>query len=182
MEVGLRKNRHARSAKRSNSSVSLLGAAVIGRVDLLQPISSHLPIAPHHAKQRVCPAATTTGWSTPSGKIQPPQVVPVHPVGLVDQCPPRSGPALAHWWVKLKATLTLAEALHWSAVARFSTSFLAIVPLAKLLGDATEQVSIPLGQTLGGLLNASFGNAVELIVAIAALAKSEHCTEGADGR
>lgn len=67
----------------------------------------------------------------------------------------------------------IAEALHWSAVARFSVSFIAIVPLAKLLGDATEQVSMKLGQTLGGLLNATFGNAVELIVAIAALAQGE---------
>ncbi|KAK1924801.1 calcium:hydrogen antiporter [Papiliotrema laurentii] len=67
----------------------------------------------------------------------------------------------------------IAEGLHWPAAARFVTSFIAIVPLAKLLGDATEQLSMRLGQTLGGLLNASFGNAVELIVAIAALAKNE---------
>ncbi|WVQ78296.1 calcium/proton exchanger [Cryptococcus sp. DSM 104549] len=67
----------------------------------------------------------------------------------------------------------IADALHWSPAARFVTSFLAIVPLAKLLGDSTEQLSLKLGQTLGGLLNASFGNAVELIVAIAALAQNE---------
>ncbi|TIA97065.1 hypothetical protein E3P94_03204 [Wallemia ichthyophaga] len=51
----------------------------------------------------------------------------------------------------------------------FISSFLAIIPLAKLLGDATEQVALKLGDTLGGLLNASFGNAVELIVGIVAL-------------
>ncbi|WVF72177.1 calcium/proton exchanger [Kwoniella sp. CBS 6097] len=67
----------------------------------------------------------------------------------------------------------IADLLHWSAAARFSTSFLAIVPLAKLLGDSTEQLSMKLGQTLGGLLNATFGNAVELIVAIAALFQNE---------
>ncbi|KIR25417.1 calcium/proton exchanger [Cryptococcus deuterogattii 99/473] len=66
-----------------------------------------------------------------------------------------------------------AEAFAWSAAARFTTSFLAIVPLAKLLGDSTEQLSMKLGQTLGGLLNATFGNAVELIVAIAALRQDE---------
>ncbi|KAK8869789.1 calcium/proton exchanger [Kwoniella newhampshirensis] len=70
----------------------------------------------------------------------------------------------------------VADALHWSAAARFSTSFLAIVPLAKLLGDSTEQLSLKLGQTLGGLLNATFGNAVELIVAIAALVQN-HASE-----
>lgn len=40
---------------------------------------------------------------------------------------------------------------------------ISIIPLAGLLGDATEQLSIPLGQTVGGLLNATFGNAVELV-------------------
>ena len=39
----------------------------------------------------------------------------------------------------------------------------------QLLGDATEQLSFKLGPTLSGLLNASFGNAVEIIVGIAAL-------------
>jgi Ca2+:H+ antiporter len=37
------------------------------------------------------------------------------------------------------------------------------------LGEATEQMSLKLGQTVSGLLNASFGNAVEIIVGIAAL-------------
>ncbi|EJU00797.1 calcium:hydrogen antiporter [Dacryopinax primogenitus] len=66
----------------------------------------------------------------------------------------------------------LSAAAHyaqWDAGARFALSFMAIVPLAKLLGEATNQLSIKLGQTLGGLLNASFGNAVEIIVAIDAL-------------
>ena len=38
-----------------------------------------------------------------------------------------------------------------------------------MLGTATDQLSLKLGQTLSGLLNASFGNAVEIIVGIAAL-------------
>lgn len=67
----------------------------------------------------------------------------------------------------------LAEKLEWSALSRFTLNFLAIVPLAKLLGDATEQVSMQLGETLGGLLNATFGNAVELIVGIVALLQGE---------
>jgi Ca2+:H+ antiporter len=51
----------------------------------------------------------------------------------------------------------LADHLHWDAAFRFGFSFAAIVPLAKLLGEATDQLSVKLGQTLGGLLNASFG-------------------------
>ncbi|KAG8896449.1 hypothetical protein FRB99_008884, partial [Tulasnella sp. 403] len=50
-----------------------------------------------------------------------------------------------------------------------------IVPLAALLGFATEELALRVGQTLGGLINATFGNAVEviLIIAILALAKGE---------
>ncbi|CAH7688872.1 Sodium/calcium exchanger protein-domain-containing protein [Phakopsora pachyrhizi] len=55
----------------------------------------------------------------------------------------------------------------------FTTSMLAIIPLAKLLGFGTEEISMRVGQTLGGLLNATLGNAVELIVAILALIKCE---------
>ena len=58
----------------------------------------------------------------------------------------------------------LAGALHWSPTAVFVLNFIAIIPLAALLSFATEELSAKLGQTLGGLLNATFGNAVELIV------------------
>ena len=58
----------------------------------------------------------------------------------------------------------VAGALGWDPVAVFVINFLAIIPLASLLSFATEELSVKLGQTLGGLLNATFGNAVELIV------------------
>ncbi|KAG0705145.1 Sodium/calcium exchanger protein-domain-containing protein [Suillus ampliporus] len=59
--------------------------------------------------------------------------------------------------------------LDWDAGLIFLFSFMAIVPLAKLLGEATDQLSVRLGETMSGLLNASFGNAVEIIVGVAAL-------------
>jgi len=55
----------------------------------------------------------------------------------------------------------------------FVFSFLSIIPLAKLLAFATEELSLRVGQTLAGLMNATLGNAVELIVAIIALVKCE---------
>lgn len=67
----------------------------------------------------------------------------------------------------------LAGALHWSPTAVFVLNFIAIIPLAALLSFATEELSAKLGQTLGGLLNATFGNAVELIVSIVALKNGE---------
>eukprot|EP00475_Leptophrys_vorax_P004355 TRINITY_DN1259_c0_g1_i1.p1 TRINITY_DN1259_c0_g1~~TRINITY_DN1259_c0_g1_i1.p1 ORF type:complete len:390 (+),score=133.17 TRINITY_DN1259_c0_g1_i1:47-1216(+) len=57
----------------------------------------------------------------------------------------------------------------WSSSVIFVFNFLAIVPLAKLLGFATEEIACRTTQTVGGLLNATFGNAVELIVGIIAL-------------
>jgi Ca2+:H+ antiporter len=53
-----------------------------------------------------------------------------------------------------------------ASVIVFSTNFLAIVPLASLLGGATEALSAHTGQLMGGLLNATFGNAVEMIMCI----------------
>jgi Ca2+:H+ antiporter len=61
----------------------------------------------------------------------------------------------------------LAGALHWNPTAVFILNFIAIIPLAGLLSFATEELSAKLGQTLGGLMNATFGNAVELIVSCA---------------
>jgi Ca2+:H+ antiporter len=51
----------------------------------------------------------------------------------------------------------------------FVTSGLAILPLAAWMGWATERLSERLGEGMGGLLNATFGNAAELIIALAAL-------------
>jgi Ca2+:H+ antiporter len=53
----------------------------------------------------------------------------------------------------------------------FVGSGLAIIPLAGLMGKATEQLSEKLGPGIGGLLNATFGNAAELIIALFALFK-----------
>ena len=52
----------------------------------------------------------------------------------------------------------------WDPTAVFVINFLAIIPLAAVLSFATEEISLKLGEALGGLLNATFGNAVELIV------------------
>ena len=63
----------------------------------------------------------------------------------------------------------IAGNVGWSPTVVFILNFLAIIPLASLLSFATEELSMKLGQTLGGLLNASFGNAVELIVSSPAM-------------
>jgi Ca2+:H+ antiporter len=56
----------------------------------------------------------------------------------------------------------------------FLASALAILPLAGWMGRATEQLATRLGEGVGGLLNATFGNAAELIIASAALRAGLH--------
>jgi Ca2+:H+ antiporter len=58
-----------------------------------------------------------------------------------------------------------AELLHWSPVAVFAAAALGLIPLAQLLGDATEELAAYTGPRVGGLLNATLGNAAELIIA-----------------
>ncbi|CAG8491840.1 3818_t:CDS:2 [Paraglomus brasilianum] len=67
----------------------------------------------------------------------------------------------------------LSHFLNWSDTWVFVTNFLAIIPLAKLLVFATDDLSRRTGQTVGALLNATFGNAIELIIGIVALFKGE---------
>lgn len=62
-----------------------------------------------------------------------------------------------------------AEKLGWGALTVFITSAVAIVPLAIWLSTATEEVAVVAGPSIGGLLNALFGNATELIIALVAL-------------
>ncbi|MGB3405570.1 MAG: calcium/proton exchanger [Microcoleaceae cyanobacterium] len=63
----------------------------------------------------------------------------------------------------------VAQFQHGSAAVIFVTSALAIIPLAAWMGTATEEISVVLGPNLGGLMNATFGNATELIIGIVAL-------------
>ena len=58
---------------------------------------------------------------------------------------------------------------HMSPVLVFTLACLAVLPLAGFMGDATEHLSARTGPTVGGLLNATFGNAAELIIALVAL-------------
>jgi Ca2+:H+ antiporter len=64
-----------------------------------------------------------------------------------------------------------AKVLGWSETAIFFTSAAAIAPLSVCLATATEKVALVTGPTIGGLVNALFGNSTELIIAIVALRK-----------
>jgi len=61
------------------------------------------------------------------------------------------------------------HAVHAPAPWVFATSAIAIIPLAAAMGRATEHLAGRMGSGIGGLLNATFGNAAELIIALMAL-------------
>jgi Ca2+:H+ antiporter len=68
---------------------------------------------------------------------------------------------------------TQGESSAISPTVVFSLNAIAIIPLASLLAYATESVATKMGDTIGALLNVTFGNAVELIVFIIALVANE---------
>ncbi len=79
-----------------------------------------------------------------------------------------------HAWYLLLLAVPAAlvlRALHAGPVASFVVAGLGIVPLAALMGRSTEALAARLGPNLGGLLNASFGNASEMILGLVALRK-----------
>lgn len=63
----------------------------------------------------------------------------------------------------------VAEYVGVSSLMVFFLAALAIIPLAKYIGEATEELSVYTGPALGGLLNATFGNATELLIGVFAI-------------
>lgn len=63
----------------------------------------------------------------------------------------------------------IAKYLQVSSLAVFFLATLAIIPLAKYIGEATEELAVHTGPALGGFLNATFGNAAELLIGVFAI-------------
>src|SRR5439155_1071409 len=70
---------------------------------------------------------------------------------------------LVHYW--------FGHGKSWEPIATFVLAGIGVLPLAHLMGTATEHLAEETGPTWGGLLNATFGNAAELIIAIIAMSK-----------
>jgi Ca2+:H+ antiporter len=69
-------------------------------------------------------------------------------------------------FVPISVILDLVHADH---IIIFIIAVIALIPLAKLIGDSTEHLSTHYGSTLGSLLNVTFGNAAEIIIAVVAI-------------
>lgn len=78
---------------------------------------------------------------------------------------------LLNWLLVFVPIAAVLEFTHANPIAIFATSCLSIIPLAGWMGRATEHLAEKLGEGIGGLLNATFGNAAELIIALMALRK-----------
>jgi Ca2+:H+ antiporter len=61
------------------------------------------------------------------------------------------------------------EFAHANHIILFVIAVIALIPLAKLIGDSTEHLATHYGPTVGSLLNVTFGNAAEIIIAIVAI-------------
>lgn len=70
---------------------------------------------------------------------------------------------VVHFWLGANA--------DWEPIATFALAGIGVLPLAHLMGQSTEHLAEKTGPTWGGLLNATFGNAAEFIIAIVALNK-----------
>lgn len=85
---------------------------------------------------------------------------------------------LCHSWINVGLVfvpvgIIVANLPNANPGATFGINAVAIIPLAALLSYATESVARKMGDTIGALLNVTFGNAVELIIFIIALVKGE---------
>src|SRR3954462_2674282 len=73
-------------------------------------------------------------------------------------------------WMLLFVPVAIAmELMHADPLYVFTASAAAIIPLAGWMGRSTEWIAEHLGPGIGGLLNATFGNAAELIIAVMAI-------------
>jgi len=79
-----------------------------------------------------------------------------------------------NWLLVFIPIAAYVQHIHASPPLVFFSACLAIVPLAGIMGQATEVLADRAGAAVGGLLNATFGNAAELIIAYVALTKGLH--------
>ena len=74
-----------------------------------------------------------------------------------------------NWLLAFIPITLLLERAHTAPPIVFFSAALSIVPIATLIVHSTEQISLRTGDAIGGLLNATFGNAPELIISMVAL-------------
>ena len=102
---------------------------------------------------------------------------------IIAACDPRN--SILNWLLIAVPIAAYAKLAHLDESIQFIFSMIGIMPLAFLMGKATEEIATRTSESVGGLLNATFGNAAEIIIAIvavfaAASAFSENDIDGAN--
>jgi Ca2+:H+ antiporter len=115
------------------------------------------------------PTRPTRADETPA---PPAQVPPERRPPSVGKLAPKPKPKVS--WLRMLLLLAVPASIvlnymHAAPILVFLSACVGVLPLAGFMGEATEQIAARSGPTLGGLLNATFGNAAELIIAIVAL-------------
>jgi Ca2+:H+ antiporter len=78
-------------------------------------------------------------------------------------------PSIIYFFLVFVPITVILDLVHADHNIIFIISVIALIPLAKLIGDSTEHLSTHYGSTLGSLLNVTFGNAAEIIIAVVAI-------------
>ncbi len=171
-------SKEAREANAALSDEHLLLAALQEPRGVMARILSDAGIAPAKVRGQVDrpPAAAKAAPKATSPRTAEPreparrEAKPAPHTGL----PPHLRRSRTLSWrllllLAVPLSLVLQHAFHASAVWVFITACLGVLPLAGYMGEATEHLAHRTSPTVGGLLNATFGNAAELIIALVAL-------------
>jgi Ca2+:H+ antiporter len=161
-------SKEAREAGSELTSDHLLLAALHEPRGAMARILSEAGVSADQVRAELDAAAPPKKDTSPRREPHPPASA-AHP-GL----PPHLRKSRTPRWrllllAAVPVSLLLGYVLHAPAVWVFLTACLGVLPLAGFMGDATEHLAHRTGPTVGGLLNATFGNAAELIIALMAL-------------
>lgn len=126
------------------------------------------PARPERPPREPRPAREERRPSSPRSPVDDDDEPPFVPRLAVQPRKPRKFPWRALLLLLVPATIYL-NVTGTDPLLLFVVAALGVLPLAAYLGEATEHIAARTGPTLGGLLNATFGNAAELIIAIMAL-------------
>ncbi len=129
------------------------------------PAEPRPPRAPREAR---APSKPSVAPPRPERAAEPAEERDPRPLRIARPDPPKPFPWSLLLLLAVPASVVL-NLMGAAPVLVFITACVAVLPLAGLMGAATESLAERTGPTIGGLLNATFGNAAELIIAVVAL-------------
>jgi Ca2+:H+ antiporter len=162
-------SKEAREARTGLTAEHLLLAALLEPRGTMASLLAEVRAGPDRVRAQMA-------RSTAAGPGVPRTGPPASDSGAGHASPPPTAPARDRripWrlllLVAVPVSIVLGYVVHAPAVWVFGTACLGVLPLAGYMGEATEHLAHRTGPTIGGLLNATFGNAAELIIALVAL-------------